>query len=111
MDIVFSAIPHSANTKKTQSTTQEQKYKQSENMLIHYISSAITNACNEGRSSCRVFTSQSCFPSQLTAAKVMEHLASPLYQLGYKASIIGDNAIHIEWNKEEEGSPWFDESF
>lgn len=101
MDNKFKVIMPACTARSSTDEYQEEAYQRSENFLINFIASSITKHAAEGHTYCRIHTSTPCFPSGLTASKVMEHLASPLHQLGYKYKIIGEFAFDISWSKEK----------
>lgn len=101
MDPKFSAIIRAEDARKSTEDYQEMAYQHCEKFLIHYISSMISVHAADGKTLCRVHTNAPCFPQGLTASKVMEHLASPLYQLGYEFKIISEFVFDIFWGKEK----------
>ena len=101
MDTKFSVIMRAEEARKNTEEYRETAYQRCERFLINYISSMITIRAAAGETVCRIHTSTPCFPSGLTASKVMEHLASPLHQLGYKYKIVGEFAFDILWSKEK----------
>ena len=115
MDTKFSVIMRAEEARKNTEEYRETAYQCCERFLINFIASSITKHAEEGNTCCRIHTSTPCFPSSLTASKVMEHLAAPLHQLGYQYKIVGDYAFDISWGKEKnvqnawEG--WEDEHF
>ena len=115
MDNKFKVIVTASEARRSTDEYQEEAYQRSENSLINFIASSITKHAAEGHTCCRIHTSTPCFPSGLTASKVMEHLASPLHQLGYQYKIVGDRAFDISWEKEKnvrnEWEGWEDEPF
>lgn len=115
MDNEFKVIMTASEAKRITDEYQEGAYQHSENFLINFIAYSIAKHATEGHTRCRIHTSAPCFPSGLTASKVMEHLASPLHQLGYQYKIVGDCVFDISWEKEKnmrnEWEGWEDEPF
>ncbi len=111
MDTKFNAIMSAEEAKNKTEQYREKAYLSSENFLISYIGGLIDKASSEGKSFCYINTNEGFFPPWLTASKVMEHLASPLYQLGYRAKILGDFRIAIDWEKGNGKECEWDESF
>lgn len=112
MNTKFKAIMSAEEATKNTEEYLEEAYRSTENFLIEYIASAIYQTSNEGKSFCTINTNQRCFPQNLTAQKVMDHLASHLCQLGYKAEICGTFRIDISWEeKVDKECEWKDVSF
>lgn len=99
MDTKFKAIMSAEEAKKKADEYLEEAYQLNERFLILYIANAIYEAASEGKTSCIVNTNQRCFPTNLTAKKVMEHLALPLNELGYRVEVSGDCHMEIYWKE------------
>jgi hypothetical protein len=115
MDTKFSVIMRAEEARKNAEEYRETAYQRCERFLINFIASSITKHAAEGHTCCRIHTSTPYFQSGITASKVMEHLASPLHQLGYQYKIAGDCDFDISWGKEKnvrnEWEGWEDEPF
>ena len=97
MDNKFKVIMSAKEAEKIAEECQERAYQDCEEFLIDYISRTIASAASEGKSVARIYINTDALPSEMGANKVVEHLASPLHQLGYECRLSGDLYFDVVW--------------
>ena len=100
MNDKFNVIFPAASANATSEATQDAMYLSCEDFLIQYIAQAIEKAAKAGRKHCRIQLGYTCFPDGLTANKVLEHVASPLWQLGYSCKLVNCSCFDVKWGED-----------